>query len=67
MSVTTRKKFQYKVQLQKPTGEIVTVPAAVYWDPEKVSGLEVAQAVAAEYSAGKGDPHAGLSAVLVTE
>jgi hypothetical protein len=65
--LNNRKRFQYNVQLQKPSGEIANVPYSVLWDPEKVSALEVAQACAAEYSAGKAGPHAGLTAVLVTE
>jgi len=64
MSLTARKRFTYKVQLQKPDGTITNVPYVVFWDPEKVSAFEVAQACAAEYSAGKGGPHAGLTAVL---
>ena len=67
MDFNNRKRFQYKVQLQKPDGQIVTVDSSVLWDPEKVTSSEVAEAVAAEYSAGKSGKFVGLSAVLVTE
>jgi hypothetical protein len=67
MTLTARKRFTYKVQLQKPSGDIVTVPYSVLWSPEKVTSAEVAESCAAEYSVGKAGPHAGLTAVLVEE
>lgn len=67
MDFNSRKRFVYNVSLQKPDGEIVSVKYTVLWSPEKFTGAEVAEACAAEYSAGKGGPHAGLAATLVTE
>ena len=65
--MTNRRRFTYTVTLGKPDGTMGTVAYTVLWSPEKVTSQEVAEAAAAEYSAGKAGPHAGISAVLVNE